>query len=128
MKRLDIPGIALTGHDDGLGFDLEGDTRALTSLANALADADSIQIQSDAGPATINLIRSGELLVMRHQDTTVELAGSQASLDALAATLRNIARGPASTSPIQFHAHVEWYEGHPWLNPSSEPVVIYLAA
>jgi hypothetical protein len=46
----------------------------------------------------------------------------------LAGAIRSVAAGPARAAAIQFHAHVEWYDGHPRLDPKSEPVVFYLSA
>jgi hypothetical protein len=126
-EQTEVTGIVLSDYGDQ-GFELTGDPESLRTLADALATADAIRLRADQGAGSIRVVRSGELLLMRHTKSEVTIAGKQQRLDDLGATIRFVASGPDRPSQIQFHTHVEWYEGHAWLDPESEPVVVSLLA
>ncbi len=123
--RVDISGVTLTDRGQ-LGFDLEGDAASLRALADSLATADAVEVSAKGGHGLIRIVRSDGRMVMTHRSSHATFTGRQGHLDLLAETLRYVADGPLIPSPVQFHTHVEWYDGHPRLDPRTEPIVISL--
>lgn len=125
VRKTDIDGITLTDHGQ-LGFDLEGDATALRALAESLTTAEAGRVSAKGGHGLIRIVRSAGLLVIRHRSSHATFSGTQEHLDSLAKTLQFVADGPSVPRRVQYHAHVEWFDGHLWLDPHTEPVVISL--
>jgi hypothetical protein len=124
-SEIDISGVTLIDRGQ-LGFDLEGDPDSLRALADSLATGEALRVSAKGGQGLISIVRADGLTVMAHRSSHATFTGRQEHLDLLAETLRYVADGPSIPSPVQFHTHVEWYDGHPWLDPHTEPVVIHL--
>jgi len=86
----------------GQGFELEGNATSLRNLADALPSVDVIQIHAEHGPASIHIVRSEGLLLMRQDGSSVTFDGTPERLGELARTIRFVAAGPKlrSSEPV----------------------------
>ena len=121
-----IPEMTLS-YDD-TSFELAGPAEALRGLASAveLAREPIVVSAGEGDEAFITVTRSSGPLAMTHDGPHAVLAGSKASLEHFAQTLRFVATGPQTPSPVGYHAHVEYFPGHLWIAESSDPVIITL--
>lgn len=121
-----IPEIILQ-HDEH-GFSLAGSSDALRTLAAAVETTATVEISlaDRPGGASVAFRRAEGPLLMTHDGPHAELCGGQAGLEEFSHVLRFVAAGPQTPSSILFHAHVEYYDGHPWIAVTSDAVVIEL--
>jgi hypothetical protein len=122
----------------GEGLDLAGhhvELRALRDVVLATAAMESglarVPTVSYGDPApyasflsAIEIRRvQGPLTIKVTQDGILEVTGGSEALNGFASFLRFDGDGTAGA-----HSHVEFYEGHPFISRSSEPLVVTLEA
>jgi hypothetical protein len=121
-----IPNVRIRS-DRVAGFDLEGTADALRQLADAVVRGATVEVFTDGGErGSVTAVAGTGPLVMTRAGPHVRLCGNMSSLELLAEALRSVARGRGQPSPVQLHAHVEYFPGHEWISEASDPLVIYL--
>ena len=121
---------------------LEATTNALEELAGILEENSTdnhYKLLTSAQPAaksyegflaTLQIIKSeGALKVYRDHNMLV-ISGSPGNCIIFAANLRFLCQETLSQPSMQsvLHIHIEYFPDHPYLDPVSDPVVIYVRA
>ncbi|HET6382452.1 MAG TPA: hypothetical protein VFJ58_03590 [Armatimonadota bacterium] len=135
-NRSPEPRLVLVGRcSAALGAELAGSATALADFAGLLlagaADAVySLTVPDDASPnpydailVGLRIIHSGGLALIRRQDRLLLVRGSAVNLGSIAAGVRDLCGAPHVP---EAHVHEEYYPGHLYLDPESEPLVIVM--
>lgn len=85
-----------------------------------------IEASDDGASAVIRVQPRPGKVALRWEAGAIVISGDEESLAALARTLDFTANGPEQPSPVPYHSHVEFYDGHLWLDRSSTPLIVTL--
>ena len=131
----------LTGsYSEAGGVELRGSAQALSILVEFLTSGDAagvrrLEVEPGSSPepydvflTAVRVVRVDGATRVGLAGTTLEFSGAQEGLRLLAENIAWVAEqsGPGSNAESSSHLHVEYYPGHPFLSPDSEPLVVAL--
>lgn len=119
-------------------IEIRGDKQALLSWAESLADNHNASIslvvpQAPANPydsflVAMYILRADEAVRIKLNGETLVISGSQEKLKLLADNIKWLAvcENSVESGQIENHLHVEYYQGHFFLDPKSDSLIIVL--
>jgi len=118
-------------------LELEGDSSGLLAICRILRPTEigTLKISLDKADyrpydgLLDNLLvisARGQPVKIFRESYSLRIVGDAYTLDLLAQNIEFLLSHPRDADGTGSHLHVEYYEGHPWLDSSSEPLVVSL--
>lgn len=126
-------------YDSRGGIEIEGASGDLQRLSDILVSADlesvfrlTIPESGDAAPydgflSSICVLKRGEKARIARRGDSIRVEGSEAALGLLSQSIKFLAdKADDAAGPVPLHMHEEPYDGHPYMELDSEPLIVAL--